>query len=1165
MKRMLSFVISCVMVFSLAVPIFAPTIIGAKEEVQEECVSSASLREKSEFVKCRVWQEDENKPIVQNRGGREGWYLDPAVGNVNKYICVDVDDKLMNSISDGENLALVIDYYDKSNGKIALEYPSYTFTNKTVQRGEWNANNLTLNVVEERIDMHSANIWKRATVILQRPFMRNNLDGADFRVGIYSDKMGFLPNGDTLISSIKLVKVNTKSIFDVDVKSQNRGNIFFTGEIPSFDVTIDNSIYPEYARSIGETDIKVELSLIAADGSVYRNLTKELQINPLEKQTVNFKFEDLDTYGLYKALVEVKNEERGLYSSVYKNCSYVRTTNGEIRNPHGGIVIGHWDETTAEEESDIIYKAGFTHVADWVALSQWGRTSYDRVTASEVSPSVSEAATWRSLKKRGFDISTFIAGAKPTEKDTFVMLDPVEPLILGSMPYTEKGMKNLANHYLKAIDIMGDSLDALFVYNEINIAPILNEDRWAATMAEVQRVCYNKIKEVYPEMKVGGPQTNLIGNRYNWLANFLKASGGEYLDFYTFHPYIDAGSPVISDIWKNSKVLGGTLKENVDLLKQYGLEDIPIWATEYGFSTYYYSCESPLQQACWDVQEYIMLMQDDFCDRAYKFQIRDKYYGKSGVSKEYGFGLINSDDLSDDPAYCSAKEALLAYSNLNIQMADAKYVSRVDLDDNRTICYQWKKNDTQQDMLTLLTNMDYARHSFDLGTNEVTVVDIYGNEKKIFSDTGIYTFTFDERPMYVIGNFAKNVIRNDGNVCPEVTELKVSPGSEFKVSITNKTGKNIKVEVKMQCGSPVEVKNVENDIITCVVNGNPITEFEQLGVDIFSGNKLVFSGNVILTYGDVVNMENILAKNQNGAWEIRTTLTNTSNTTKYNGCVRVVGPEKWVGCAEDIWVELQPGETKTVSQILDSSMEEYTGDLVSIGYITNQENLSGTYNATKFDFIYATKAKSKVEIDGDLSEWGEASWIEVNRRDQFESVLGYDTEYYGANDINGKVAVMWDDENFYIAARVYDDVQYCEDTTIDQMWAMDSIQAALIYDPDDELKDSEFEEVTVGLLNGKPEIYRHKTAMSLSDSTKVEGAEVMVKRNNDDKETYYEVKLPWKSVIEDTSKIQAGRNIKFAALINENDGSGRKGYYKIGDGIGGTKTSKEFLKLYLQD
>ena len=79
------------------------------------------------------------------------------------------------------------------------------------------------------------------------------------------------------------------------------------------------------------------------------------------------------------------------------------------------------------------------------------------------------------------------------------MLDPVEPLILGSMPYTEKGMKNLANHYLKAIDIMGDSLDALFVYNEINIAPILNEDRWAATMAEVQRVCYNKIKEVYPE------------------------------------------------------------------------------------------------------------------------------------------------------------------------------------------------------------------------------------------------------------------------------------------------------------------------------------------------------------------------------------------------------------------------------------------------------------------------------------------------------------------------------------------------------------------------------------------------------------------------------------------------------------------------------------------
>ncbi len=59
--------------------------------------------------------------------------------------------------------------------------------------------------------------------------------------------------------------------------------------------------------------------------------------------------------------------------------------------------------------------------------------------------------------------------------------------------------------------------------------------------------------------------------------------------------------------------------------------------------------------------------------------------------------------------------------------------------------------------------------------------------------------------------------------------------------------------------------------------------------------------------------------------------------------------------------------------------------------------------------------------------------------------------------------------------------------------------------------------------------------------------------------------MPWKSVIKDPSKIEAGIVFKMAVLINENDGNGRKGYYKIGDGIAGSKNSKTFLKLFFQD
>ena len=65
---------------------------------------------------------------------------------------------------------------------------------------------------------------------------------------------------------------------------------------------------------------------------------------------------------------------------------------------------------------------------------------------------------------------------------------------------------------------------------------------------------------------------------------------------------------------------------------------------------------------------------------------------------------------------------------------------------------------------------------------------------------------------------------------------------------------------------------------------------------------------------------------------------------------------------------------------------------------------------------------------------------------------------------------------------------------------------------------------------------------------------------------YYEVKLPWASLLPDDYKLPSGgTEFKFALILNENDGLGRKGYYKIGDGIGDGKNSSKFLTILLAE
>ena len=129
---------------------------------------------------------------------------------------------------------------------------------------------------------------------------------------------------------------------------------------------------------------------------------------------------------------------------------------------------------------------------------------------------------------------------------------------------------------------------------------------------------------------------------------------------------------------------------------------------------------------------------------------------------------------------------------------------------------------------------------------------------------------------------------------------------------------------------------------------------------------------------------------------------------------------------------------------------------------------------------------------------------------------------------------------------------------------MDSIQLALVYDTQNTLAKSSFEEFAMCLLDGEPMVYRHKTTFTGDgDYTSIPDSEIAIVR--DGVHTRYEARIPWKSLMPDFQEIQPGTELKCSMAINENDGVGRVGYMTYGEGIVGTKDSTEFKRLYIRE
>ncbi|MGG1516414.1 beta-galactosidase [Paenibacillus oryzisoli] len=184
-----------------------------------------------------------------------------------------------------------------------------------------------------------------------------------------------------------------------------------------------------------------------------------------------------------------------------------------------------------------------------------------------------------------------------------------------------------------------------------------------------------------------------------------------------------------------------------------------------------------------------------------------------------------------------------------------------------------------------------------------------------------------------------------------------------------------------------------------------------------------------------------------------------------------------------------------------------------------------------------------IAIDGTLNEWGSYSGLHLPAASGQVVMSGWT----GEADVSADVYLAYDDDFFYWAARVKDNVHTpVADST---MWRGDSIQFAFspggIYGP----------EYGINYMDGTAHLWQFSEGQAVAGKDQITAA-----ASQQGNETVYEVKMPWMTI--STGK-PANGILPFTLLINDNDGAGRKGWIEWTPGIGKAKSPDDHARLQL--
>ncbi|MDY5230303.1 MAG: sugar-binding protein, partial [Eubacteriales bacterium] len=1060
--------------------------------------------------------------------------------NTDAYILFDVDDDYWYS-DEPANVAVTVEYFDEVNGFFTLRYTSEN-GGAPFNPVEYGKNDIEWDFVR----LSDTKQWKTHTFYMDDCLINGTgISGTDMAITLTSVSNG-TSTESVIFHSFRIDEIYMP-VPNLSIDSGHAGHIFGRNDKPELDIVAQNRTDESFKTAVSYT---VKDSI----GNVVKSGEYEAEIEPYSQHK-----QKIDTgmveYGVYYldvttiSTAEINGQQREFENTeTFYLSKILSTEEGESKNKKIGV-DAHFDRYKDMNSAfDQVVQAGFSGTRGEMYWSSIESTkgvfnlpeSYKKIRAG--------------FQRENLGYMCLLAYSNPNYITS-------SAYTMTTLPYTDDEIAAYADYCAYMVRELKGVTNVFEVWNEPNITAFNTQNRSGTDYARVLKAAYQAIKKENPDAIVYGCST--AGADTAFISDVLKAGGGQYLDGITIHTYDRTG------VFRQDQLFE-KFESVHELMKEYGIENKPIALSEMGWSCTMTTSNggkgdiTQQKQAAYTVQLIAITNRLDYLDSIYLYVLKTANLTKGSI--EPGFGLTRS-DKTDNPN--AARPAYVAAAAINRFLAgDSEFVSAVE-NDKGDAAYRFK-TENGEDFAVAWSSEDAGEMSLYLGCDSVDVYDMYGNKKEtLYGNNGNFTFALSLEPIYLKGKF-NGFSEGVPSISQKSTYIQAAPKEQMVFEIKSEIykdcdvvvydGENAKIinDVKMVDGrAEIKIEKTEN-----------ATGEIPCDIYLYKNGRCVYFSKNLITIGEPLKIDIETRQFEEGndkRWQAVIKLENQTNATLLSGKCKVVKPDDLAESSPVVeFKDIKPKTTRSIAINLPEMIRKRTR---SIKVEIELDNGYRTEYGLTVDFTSAAYAYTKPIIDGVI---GENEWSGMTLCADLAENIGLAdnqrNEWDGPADLSlSGVKIMWDEKDLYISAIVCDDVHIPDNKEPNYMWKGDGLQFGLT-DKNYAMAGSElatYTEISVSYSYGKPTIYRQKSELDLPTGI-IETGEVAIVRNEKEKKTVYEIRIPWDEIFRENYVLTEADTFGFSMLANDNDTGTRYGWIEYNGGIGKTKDPNKFGTMTLK-
>ena len=1109
MKKIISVILMCcVLISGVAVSAVAKEndfLAGADAGV----VFGQNLRKQNVLSACMATNRD---ITLDEKNGREGWLLKSA-STVSASLYIDLADNFIKGVSDGSAFRVEIDYLDTNNGVFSLLYDSQ----------DWE--------LKEGAVTYVANTgeWKTAVYDIDDAYFGNRLNGAyDIGVTVRSEKI-WNSRGNVTIGAVRVYRQAGKYPVRVSkVKSDLPGNIFGNGDKKNFKVNLVNNTYA--AKKV----------LDASDTAVWsKTEERNIPAGGLNDIAVTV---DAAKYGLYKISVTVRDET--FSHTKQQDFSYINNRTDGKKNYKFGYAVHLDSGYSIDDVCGLIAKSGAGMVRGsfvrWNLVDEANKPKF-RYSRYEQLDEMHTA-----FKKYGFQVMPILGLYGPNKYEGLNSITDI--------PITEdalKGYEGYCRYVAQLYKSEGIKVLAYELWNEIDLLGF-NRNGTPYQAGVMARRGAKAILDIDPDAAIGLSDCN-GPFRENTYAKQLDGGYGEYANDLTVHIY-DPDKPTED----------GKIEEWVNGFKRVykektGKDIRTVHNSEYGRSAAALASKDYRSVARYCVRDNVYWFGRGVLDSIAWHRFVRK--GEIDNYNESTYGHLQSHQENVDNTPLAATEVYVAETNYNTLLMDTGVAKKLADGEDDKYAYIFERSTEEKPVMAVWAKDVTKMLSFKSNAKEVTVYDMYGNSEKVYGKDGVFSLLINGEMQYIQGDITDAEITDNPIEFEDYTSVAAN-GSIISIHPT-KAPNGLTAEIQEGLGvkyvSGAGTVNENTRIKVSLPNTPNVLTEVYLRVKDKDKTAFIYRFPVKVTEAITIKM-NAMPKSieDTSHWSIYTEITNRRTGKPITGTISVTNPVDWANSIKDVKFDTIPELSTAIVDFDSAKMSRLDSKLVAIKV---KSDLGDEYEASQLvDFAVAAFTESPPAIDGVLSddEWHYSTAVYADTDDVYTKIGN--NIWGGKDDVSGRMMIQCDENNFYLAADVTDDVMCAPDNDT-LIWQNDSVQFGIAFEIKaiEQFYGGDFTQIAISDSPNGPTVYRHISEKNKKPLGVVESAKLAVRREGN--HTYYELAIPWSEITEDEISADSLTQIGFSMLINDNDGNGRKGAIQYGGGIFGVKDIGQFKFL----